>query len=64
MILENERINAKQIKQKLLKEFGIECDNKTIYSDIASIDRFIPVEVRMGSKGGYRKLNFNEEEIK
>ena len=44
---------AKEIACELEDKFGITCDRKTIYSDIAAIDRFIPVKVVPGRNGGY-----------
>jgi HD superfamily phosphohydrolase YqeK len=38
----------------LCDEYGIEVDRKTIYSDVAAINRFIPIEVTYGPNGGYQ----------
>lgn len=62
MILEYDEITTTQIIQKLQERYGIVCDRKTIYSDIAAIDRFIPIDVQQGVKGGYRKHIFEELE--
>ena len=55
-MLENRKtfISASQILQKLQDQYGISADRKTIYSDIAAIDRFIPIEIRTARGGGYR----------
>lgn len=47
-------ITTDQILSKLEKQYGISADRKTIYSDIAAIDRFIPIEMRPRRGGGYR----------
>jgi predicted DNA-binding transcriptional regulator YafY len=62
MILENDEITTNQIMQKLQERYGIACDRKTIFSDIVAIDHFIPIDVRQGVKGGYRKHIFEELE--
>jgi hypothetical protein len=62
MILENDEITTTQIMQKLQERYGIVCDRKTIFSDIAAIDHFIPIDVLQGVKGGYRKHIFEELE--
>jgi predicted DNA-binding transcriptional regulator YafY len=58
MILENDVITARQIIKNLQERYGIVCDRKTIFSDIAAIDHFIPIDVQQGVKGGYRKHIF------
>jgi predicted DNA-binding transcriptional regulator YafY len=60
MILENDVITARQIIKNLQERYGIVYDRKTIYSDIAAIDHFIPIDVQRGVKGGYRKHIFEE----
>ena len=60
MILENDEITTRQIIKKLHDRYGIVCDRKTIFSDIAAIDHFIPIDVQQGAKGGIRKHIFEE----
>lgn len=62
MILENDVISTTQIRKKLLDRYGITADRKTIYSDIAAIDRFIPIDTKSGKGGGFRKHVFEEYE--
>jgi hypothetical protein len=60
MILENDVITARQIMKNLQERYGIVCDRKTIFSDIAAIDRFLPIDVQQGKYGGFRKHIFEE----
>ena len=62
MILEYDEISTTQIMQKLWDRYRIVCDRKTIYSDIAAIDRFIPIDAKSGRNGGFRKHVFEELE--
>lgn len=52
-IMRGRPITAGEIKRELQDKFGISCDRKTIYSDIAAIDRFVPIRVTTGRGGGY-----------
>lgn len=49
-------ISAAKI-MKRLKARGITCDRKTVYSDIASIDKVMPVEVIPGRNGGFIRVD-------
>ena len=49
-------ISAPQILKRL-KARGITCDRKTLYSDIAAIDKVMPVEVIMGRNGGFIRVD-------
>lgn len=42
---------------KRLKARGITCSRTTLYSDIASIDKVMPVEVIMGRNGGFIRVD-------
>lgn len=53
MLLEEEKITSRQIIQRLESRYGFTADRKTIYSDIAAIDRIIPIKVITGKNGGY-----------
>lgn len=46
-------INTKEILRRLKQKYGIVADRKTIYSDVAAINRFIPIKITAGPKGGY-----------
>lgn len=46
-------LSAANIIKKLQRQYGISAERKTIYADIAAINRIVPVEVVYGSKGGY-----------
>lgn len=49
-------ISAPQILKRL-KARGITCNRKTLYSDIYSIDKVMPVEVVPGCKGGFIRVD-------
>lgn len=54
MLLSGKQMSCAQILAELKAHYGITADRKTIYSDIAAIDRIIPIKVKMGKRGGYR----------
>ena len=47
-------ITASEILRNLQDHYGISADRKTIYSDIADIDRFVPIKISTGRRGGYQ----------
>ena len=57
MIESTEKITTKEIQRRLLSQYGIDVERKTIYSDIAAIDRIIPIKSTFGKYGGYSKWN-------
>ena len=57
MIESTKKITAKEFQRRLLSQYGIDVERKTIYSDIAAIDRIIPIKVTVGKYGGYSKWN-------
>lgn len=58
MISRGQKLSAPEMLRKLDLEYDIQTDRKTIRSDIAAIDRFIPIEVTPGRYGGYKKYDF------
>ena len=46
-------LSCRNILKHLKSQYGIMCERKTIYSDIAAINRIVPVEVVYGAKGGF-----------
>ena len=62
MLDEGRLITAKEIQQRLDLHYDMKPSLKTIYDDICAIDRFIPIEVKTGFGGGYKKRDFREEE--
>lgn len=50
-------LSAKNIIKKLQRQYGISAERKTIYNDIAAINRIVPVEVVYGSKGGFMYID-------
>jgi Fe2+ or Zn2+ uptake regulation protein len=56
MLSYDKPISATKILKRL-KARGITCDRKTVYSDIASIDKVMPVEVVPGCKGGFIRVD-------
>ena len=53
MLLRGEKITTRQILEELQSHYGITADRKTIYSDVAAIDRIVPIKVIPGCRGGY-----------
>ena len=53
MLLRGEKITTAQILAELKSRFGITADRKTIYSDVAAIDRIVPIKGIPGRGGGY-----------
>lgn len=62
MLDEGHLITAKEIQQRLDLHYDMQASLKTIYDDICAIDRFIPIEVKTGFGGGYKKRDFREAE--
>lgn len=52
MILRGQKMTTKEIIHELESHYGISVDRKTIISDIAAINRIIPVR-SSGGRGGY-----------
>ena len=50
-------VSCAQIMRELDLRFGITCDRKTIYDDICAINRFYPVDVIYGKRGGYQVVD-------
>lgn len=53
MILEGKKISAGEIQRRLLSQYGIEVERKSIYNDIAAINRIVPIMSIPGKCGGY-----------
>lgn len=60
MLDEGRRITAKEIQQRLDLHYDMQTSIKTIYDDIFAIERFIPLDVKTGFGGGYKKRDFRE----
>ena len=54
-ILSNSRavISSSEIMLELKSRYGITADRKTIFSDVAAINRFMPVRTVAGRYGGF-----------
>lgn len=54
-ILSNSRavISSSEIMLELKSRYGITADRKTIFSDVAAINRFMPVRTVVGRHGGF-----------
>ena len=46
-------ITSGEIIRELKSHYGITADKKTIYSDVAAINRFMPVRTVAGRHGGF-----------
>lgn len=58
MLNEGRRLTARQILGRLQAQYDITVDRKTLYDDIAAIDKIMPIDVRTGRYGGYQKWSF------
>ena len=47
------RVTSAQILRELEMHYNITCDRKTLYGDVAAIDRFLPIDIQAGRGGGY-----------
>lgn len=56
MLQSGKLMNSAQIIEKLHSQYGIEVERKTVYSDIAAIDRIMPIKVIPGRWGGVLHL--------
>ena len=61
MLDEGHRITAREIQSRLKLRYDMKVSLKTIYDDLCVIDRFIPLEVKTGFGGGYKRHDFREE---
>ena len=52
-LMKKEKITTRQIISMLEKRYGVRYDRKTIYDDIAAINRFVPIKAIPGRNGGY-----------
>jgi predicted DNA-binding transcriptional regulator YafY len=60
MLDEGHLITAQEIQRRLDLQYDMQASLKTIYDDIYAIDRFIPLEVKTGFGGGYKKCDCRE----
>ena len=58
MLNEGRKLTVTDILRRLDLQYDIQADRKTIYSDIQSIDKFIPIDAISGKGGGYIKHDF------
>ena len=52
-LMKKQKVTTKQIINLLQRRYGITVDRKTIYSDIAAINRIVPIMSIAGRNGGY-----------
>lgn len=62
MLSYDHRITAKEIKSRLDLQYDMQVSLKTIYDDICAINRIIPIDIKTGYGGGYKKCDFREAE--
>ena len=60
ILMRGQKITTKSILRELDLKYDIQADRKTIYSDIYSINRFIPIESTCGVNGGHQRINVLE----
>ena len=57
MLNEGRRLTATEILRRLASQYGIHADRKTIYSDVAAINRIMPIDAMPSRYGGYKKYD-------
>jgi hypothetical protein len=60
LLSEPDYITCATIMRRLENQFDIRVDRKTIYDDIRSINRILPIQTRPGMKGGFKRWDFSE----
>lgn len=60
MLSTEKYITAPEIVRRLNLKYDLQCDKKTVYNDLYAIDRFIPLEIKIGKNGGFRILKDDE----
>ena len=55
MLITGKKMSSIQIVKELSSRYGITANRKTIYSDIAAINRFIPIKSTDGIGGGFQR---------
>lgn len=61
MLNEGRKLTTEEILRRLDLQYGIQADKKTIYKDVSSIDKVMPIQIMPGRCGGYKKQNEVEE---
>jgi hypothetical protein len=56
MLREDRYINALVVVERLDRIYDIQCNRETVYKDMYAIDRFIPLEMKSGKNGGFRRM--------
>lgn len=52
-LLNKKKVTTRQIISLLERRYGVTYDRKTIYDDIAAINRVVPIRTIHGKNGGY-----------
>lgn len=52
-LLNKKKVTTRQIIDLLERRYGVTYDRKTIYDDIAAINRVVPIRTIHGKMGGY-----------
>lgn len=52
-LLNKKKVTTRQIISLLERRYGVTYDRKTIYDDIAAINRVVPIRAIKGRHGGY-----------
>jgi len=52
-LMNKKKLTTKQIIRLLERRYGVTYDRKTIYDDIAAINRVVPIKTIRGRYGGY-----------
>lgn len=55
MLQSGKKMTSGQIIAELQSHYGITAERKTVYADIAAINRILPIKVIPGRSGGYSR---------
>lgn len=57
MLNSGRKLKCEEIQQVLEQKYEIYADRKTIFSDIAAINMFTPIESTRGNGGGFQRVD-------
>jgi predicted DNA-binding transcriptional regulator YafY len=60
IVARGKKVTSAQILRELEVRYDILADRKTIYADLQAIDRFMPLEVTSGPRGGFKMIDWKE----
>lgn len=62
MLRYDRRITTKEIQDRLDSKYDMQVSRRTLFQDLAAIDKVVPLDVTRGYGGGCKKCDFREKE--